>query len=112
MEKAILGERRATSEANGLRRRREATAALIVILGAQTTVEYAATYLIKEPMYDSIFTGAAWVQNVQELLNGYETRFYDALGIAKPAFLTYREPVFLASTHSLGTTPALFLAIP
>jgi len=84
MEKAISGKRRATSKANGLRRRREAAAALIVILGAQTTVEYAATYIIKEPMYDSIFTGAAWVQ---ELLNGHETRFYDALGMAKPVFL-------------------------
>ena len=60
-------------------------------------------------MYDSILTRAAWVQ---ELLNGHEMRFYDALGMAKPAFLTYREPVFLASTRSLGTTPALFLATP
>jgi len=47
-------------------------------------------------MYDSILTGAAWVQ---ELLNGHETWFYDALGMAKPAFSTYREPVFLASRH-------------
>jgi hypothetical protein len=45
-------------------------AVLVVILGAQTAVEYAARYLIKEPMYDSIFTGAAWVQ---ELLNWHKT---------------------------------------
>ena len=34
-------------------------------------------------MYDSIFTGAAWVQ---ELLSGHETWFYEALGMAKPVF--------------------------
>jgi len=63
---------------------------LIVTLGAQTAVEYAATHLIKEPMYDSIFTGAAWVQfNVRELLNGHEIRFYEAPGMAKRVFLQF-----------------------
>ena len=58
--------------------------ALVAILGAQTVAKYAATYLIKEPMYDSILTGAAWVK---ELLNGHAARFYDALGMAKSTFL-------------------------
>ena len=82
MPKAISSKRKA-SEVNDLRRRREA-AALVVILGAQTAVEYAARYLIKEPMYNSIFTGAAWVQ---ELLNGHDVRFYETLGMAKPVFV-------------------------
>ena len=84
MPKTISSKRRAVSEANGLRRRKETTAVLIVILAAQTVVEYAATYLMKEPIYDSVLTGIAWVQ---ELLNAHEMRFYDALGMAKPVFL-------------------------
>jgi len=83
MARITSNKRRATSEANDSRRRREASAALVAVLGAQTAVEYAATYLIKEPMYNSILTGAAWVQ---ELLNGHATRFYEALGMAKPVF--------------------------
>ena len=84
MARSALNKRRTASENNGSRRRREAAAALVTVLGAQTAVEYAATYLIKEPMYDSVLTGAAWVQ---ELLNGHAMRFYDALGMAKPVFL-------------------------
>ena len=57
---------------------------LVAILGAQMAVEYAATYLIKEHMYNSMFSGATWIH---ELLNGYTTRFYEALGMAKHVFL-------------------------
>ena len=57
---------------------------LVAILGAQTAAKYVATYLIKEPMYDSILTGAAWVK---ELLNGHAAQFYDARGMAKSTFL-------------------------
>ena len=114
MARAALNERRATLEAADLRRRREAAAALVVILGAQTAVEYAATYLIKEPMYDSIFTGAAWIE---ELLNGHPMRFYDALGMAKPVFqqLCYelQEHCGLRSSKYLGLAEkvAIFLRV-
>jgi hypothetical protein len=57
---------------------------LITVLDAQTAAEHAATHLIKEPMYDSILTSAAWVQ---ELLNRHATWFYKALGMVKPVFL-------------------------
>jgi len=67
MARIVSNKHRATSEANSSRCRREAVAALVVILGAQTAAEYAATYLIKEPMYDSILTGAAWVQELLTL---------------------------------------------
>ena len=70
-------------EAADSRRRREAATVLVVILGAQAAVEYAATYLIKETMYDSIFTGAAWIE---KLLNRHPTRLYDVLGMAMPVF--------------------------
>ena len=83
MARIASNKRRAASEAKNSRRRREVAAALVTILGAQTAAEYATTYLIKEPMYDSILTSAAWVQ---ELLNGHATRFYEALGMAKPVF--------------------------
>ena len=84
MARAALNERRATLEAADSRRRREAATVFVVILGAQTAVEYAATYFIKEPMYDSIFTGAAWIE---KLLDGHPTRLYDVLGMAMPVFL-------------------------
>ena len=84
MARATLSKRKAASEAKHSRRRREAAAALVAILGAQTATEYATTYLLKEPMYDSILTGATWVC---ELLNGHATRFYEALGMAKPVFI-------------------------
>ena len=83
MTKIVSNKHRAALEANDLRRRRAITT-LVAILGAQTAVKYAATYLIKEPMYDSALTGSAWVQ---ELLNGHATRFHEALGMAKPTFL-------------------------
>ena len=66
MTRIVSSKHRAASEANNLHRQR-ATTTLVAILGAQVAVKYAATYLIKEPMYDSAFTGSAWVQ---ELLNG------------------------------------------
>ena len=70
MARTVLKKQRAASEAANSRRLRDVTAVLITILGAQTAVEYVATYLVKEPMYNSIFTGAAWVR---ELLNGHAT---------------------------------------
>jgi len=73
---------RVTSKANNSHCQREAVAA-VAVLGAQTAAEYPTTYLIKEPMYNSILTGAVWVQ---ELLNGHVTRFYKALGMVKPMF--------------------------
>lgn len=114
MEVAIQHRRRADTEANDLRHRRAAAAALVVILGAQTAVEYAATYLIKEPMYDSVFTGAAWVR---ELLNGHEMRFYEALGMVKAVFLRLcdelQEHSGLQNSKYLGLTEkvAIFLRI-
>ena len=114
MTKVVSSKRRVTSEANKLRRQREAMSALAAILGAQTAVEYMTTYLIKEPMYDSIFTGAAWVQ---ELLNGHATRFYDALGMGKPVFLQLcyelHERCGLQSSKrlSLAEKVAIFLRI-
>ena len=65
-------------------------------------------------MYDSIFTGAAWVQ---ELLNGHETRFYEALGMAKPVFLQLchelQEDSGLQNSKYLGLAEkvAIFLRI-
>ena len=58
MVRTVTNKHRAVSEANNLRRRK-AAATLAAILDAQTAVEHAATYLIKEPTYDSILTGAA-----------------------------------------------------
>jgi len=84
MARAISNKRAAASETNALHRRREVAAALVAVLGARTAVEYAATYLIKNPVYNSILTGAAWIQ---ELLDGHATRFYEALGMAKPVFV-------------------------
>ena len=114
MARAAPNKHRATSEAVDLRRRREAAIVLVVILGAQTVVEYVATYLVKEPMYNSVFTGAAWIE---ELLNGHATRFYDALGMAKPVFLQLccelREHCGLRSSKHLGLVEkvAIFLRI-
>ena len=87
---------------------------LAATLGAQTAVEYAATYLIKEPMYDSILTGAAWVR---ELLNGHGRWFYEALGMTKPVFLQLchelREHCGLRDSKYLGLMEkvAIFLRI-
>jgi len=50
MIKVVSSKRRVALEADRLRRPRETTSALVAILGAQTAVEYMATYLIKEPM--------------------------------------------------------------
>ena len=83
MTRIISSKRKAISEVNSLHHRRAAMA-LVAILGAQTAAKYAATYLIKEPMYNSILTGATWVK---ELLNGHAARFYDALGMVKSTFL-------------------------
>jgi hypothetical protein len=113
MTRIILSKHRAASKASGLRRRRAVTA-LVAILGAQTAVKYAATYLIKEPMYDSILTGATWVR---ELLNGHETRFYEALGMAKHVFLQLchelQEHCGLQNSRYLGLVEklAMFLRI-
>ena len=83
MARIVSNKHRTTSEATSSRCRREVAAALVAVLGAQTAAGCAATYLIKKPMYDSILTDAAWVQ---ELLNGHATLFYEALGMAKPVF--------------------------
>jgi len=81
MARIASNKRRATSEVNSPRHRREVVAALVVAVpGVQMAAEYAVTYLIQEPMY-AILTGAAWVQ---ELPNGHAT--YEALGMAKPVF--------------------------
>ena len=114
MTKMVSNKRKAASEANRLRRRREATSALVAILGAQTAIKYMTTYLVKEPMYNSMFTGAVWVQ---ELLNGHETRFYDAFGMARPVFLQLcyelHEHCGLQSSKCLGLAEkvAIFLRI-
>ena len=87
---------------------------LIVSLGTQTVVEYVATYLLKEPMYDSILYGATWVQ---ELLNGHAMRFYDALGMAKPVFIQLcyelQEHCGLQNSKYLGIAEkvAIFLRV-
>lgn len=113
MTRIVSSKHRAASEANDLRRRRAITT-LVAILAAQVAVKYAATYLIKEPMYDSAFTGSAWVQ---ELLNGHATRFHEALGMAKPAFLQLchelQEHCGLQNSKHLGLAEkvAIFLRI-
>ena len=84
MAMAAPNGHRAASEVVDLHRQKEAAIMLIVVPGAQTAVEYAATYLVKGPMYNSVFTGAAWIH---ELLNRHATRFSEALGIAKPVLL-------------------------
>ena len=60
MTRIISSKHKAISEVNSLHRWRAAMA-LVAILGAQTVAKYAANYLIKEPMYNSILTSAAWV---------------------------------------------------
>lgn len=82
MPKIETNKRRAASQANDMHRWRQA-AALVVALGALAVTEYATTHLLEEPMHDSISTGADWVQ---ELLNGDDRLFYEALGMRKPAF--------------------------
>ena len=63
-------------------------------------------------MYDSILTGAAWVQ---ELLHGHTTRFYEALGMTKPVFVQLchelQDHCGLESSKSLGLAEkvAIFL---
>lgn len=51
-------------------------------------VGHATTYPFKQPMHDSILTGAAWVL---ELLDGHERQFYEALGMTKVVFLHLRH---------------------
>ena len=108
----VSSKHRAASEANNLRRRR-ATTTLIAIPGAQAAVKYAATYLIKEPMYNSALTGSAWVQ---ELLNGHATRFHEALGMAKLAFLQLcrelQEHCGLQNSKHLGLAEKIAIFLP
>ena len=114
MARAAANKQRAASEASSSRRHREATAALVAIIGAQTVIDYAATYLIKEPMYDSVFTGAAWIE---ELLHGHTMWFYDAFGMAKPVFIQLchelQEHCGLQSSKRLGLAEklAIFLRV-
>jgi hypothetical protein len=68
--------------------------------------------LIKTPMYDSAFTGKAWVN---ELLNAHPTRFYDMMGLSKHVFYKLRHDLqvyagFTPSRHvSMDEQLAIFL---
>ena len=65
MTQDAVSKCKAASKANYLCHQRK-VAMLTTTLGTQTVVEYAATYLIKEPMYDSILTSAAWSESHPE----------------------------------------------
>jgi hypothetical protein len=72
------------ASAQAQQRHRIRTAAFIsAAAGAATVAQYLIPHLIKTPMYNSLFTGEAWLQ---EILNGHPGRFYDSLGLSKHAF--------------------------